>query len=248
MSEEHKDGQDVNDLKKEPEKVVEVEKKESPKVTPDKKKMNIPLVTISAIVLGGLSLFAGSAIGSMLGPQDTLENQTEISEGTTEEKDSTSETSEKPAQATSWEAPPLLDGEPKLAQEDVVDRKVAPWSDNYKQDDSKLDYLTDSEFKEKLNSDERFVAYIGRATCPYCHEYRQLQDVALGNIGETIFAVDTEYYRDNENITAIRAELGIEFVPDVVVIENGKVVESMPEEIQVSSPEKVQEWFESVLN
>lgn len=242
MSEDHKD---VNDL----ENVEEVKKVEEqptqdlgPRKPEKKTKMNIPLVTISAIVLGALSLYGGSVLGNMLGTPNDASTDVAI-----ESESSTSESTEE-EEVVAWTPAPLIDGEPKLNQEDVVDRKVAPWSDNYKLDDTHLDYLTAEEFEAKIDSGERFVIYVGRATCPYCHEYRQLQDKALGNLDETIYSVDTEYYMNNEKIAELRKNLDVEFVPDVVVIEDGKAVTHLPEDVQVSSVDGVTEWFEGVLN
>lgn len=246
MSDEHKDGHDVNDLEKKDVNVVEVEKKEPlekevTKETLPKKKMNVPLVAVSSVVLGALALYGGSALGTHLGTPNTPDSDTSaVEEAVVEE--------EEEEEVVAWEAAPLIDGEPKLNQEDVIDRSVGPWSDGYKLDDTHLDYLTAEEFEAKIDSGERFVIYIGRATCPYCHEYRQLQDKALGNLGETIYSVDTEYYMNNEKIAELRENLDVEFVPDVVVIENGKATTHLPEEIQVSSVDGVTEWFEGVLN
>lgn len=243
MSEEHKDGQDVNELEKKAVNVEKVEEKnvvekEVTKETLPKKKRNVPLVAVSSVVLGALALYAGSSLGTLLGTPNAPESDTSaaVEEAVVEEE------------VVAWKAAPLIDGEPKLNPEDVIDRSVAPWSDGYKLDDTHLDYLTADEFEAKIDSGERFVIYIGRATCPYCHEYRQLQDKALSNLGETIYSVDTEYYKNNEKIAELRENLDVEFVPDVVVIENGKATTHLPEEIQVSSVEGVTEWFEGILN
>lgn len=236
MSEEQKGSidpkQDVNNVET-VEKTETTENTESKGTEKNKKKIHPALLVLGVVGVGAVSLYAGTALGTMLGTPDEIPTPDVASESEEEEK--------------GWVAGDLVDGEPKTVQEDVVNRQIAPWSDNYKLDDTHLDYLTADEIQAKIDSGERFVVYFGRATCPYCHEYRQLQDKALENLDETIYSVDTEYYMDNEQISEIRAELGVEFVPNVVVIEDGKVIEELPEDVQVSSVEGVSEWLEGIM-
>lgn len=205
------------------------------------------LVLTSSLVLGGVFFVGGSYLGNYLGSSG---NDTEYTE-TTEVVDSEESKESKETLVTDngfkeKTAKDFVKGEPKMEQESVIDRKEEPFNDGYKLDDSHLDYITKQEFKAKLDSGERFVIYVGRATCPYCHKYRPHQDAVLDKLDETIFSLDTEFYKNDPDVKAIRDNLGIEYVPTIAVIENGEIVSEMPEEaMQIQGT--VQQWFKDNL-
>lgn len=211
--------------------------------------------------LGVVGYFGGSYIGNKAAsPNDDLSYENISSASTSESSASTSESSEDPEV---WETPVVWeikegltpfglpvakDGTPTVPFDASVDIKEEPWNNGNVPSDDSLTYLTVDELTDKLETGERFIVYFGRHTCPWCHLYRPTQDNVLKDMGETIYAVDTEYYKGNEEIASIRHELGVNYVPTVAVIEDGKLVTEMPEDIMfIEDEESVKEWFEENL-
>lgn len=143
----------------------------------------------------------------------------------------------------------ITSNEPKVKIEDVVDRDEEPWSDGYVPDDSHLNFLTIDEFSEKVDSGERFVIYIGRVTCPFSYRYRQTQDPALEQLDAEIYTIDTEFYRDNEQLAELRESLHNEYVPDVLLIDNGETLDALQnyEDYADWSVDELAEWIDSLL-
>ena len=209
---------------------------------------------LGAVLLGGGFYIGGSFLGAELANPDeeaatgqtgsVPESAIESSES--KDTESVAEVQKFTITTKGKTEKDFISGEPKMEQESVIDRDEAPWSDGYVNDDNHLDYLTKQEFAKKLNSGERFVIYVGRATCPYCHEYRSKQDGALENLDANIFSLDTEFYKNDKDVANFRDILGIEYVPTVAVIENGKVVSEMPES-EMAVQGTVAQWFRENL-
>lgn len=195
----------------------------------------IAVGSIAVLAVGGISVMA-------LQNKDSDKDTTKSSAST-----STSTTS-----AYNQEYASKVDASSKKSLEDkVVDYTVAPFTDNYKLDDSHLNYLDSTEAKELLASNKKFVVYVGRPNCPYCHMFRQVQDLVLKELDKDIYSIDTIYARyDTELYTILSKQLDITSVPTVVVIENGKIKKDLTEDLgsDYMNKEKVKEWFSENLD
>lgn len=218
----------------------EKEKSNKLKITPKS------IVLLASLVVVGY--FGGSYIGNIAAsPNDDLSYEN-ISSSASNESSETSVVWEIKEGLTPFGIPVAKDGTPTVPFDTAVDIKAEPWNNGNVPSDDSLTYLTVDELTDKLETGERFVVYFGRHTCPWCHLYRPTQDNVLKDMGETIYAVDTEYYKGNEEIASIRQEIDVNYVPTVAVIEGGKLVTEMPEDIMfIEDEEAVKEWFEENL-
>lgn len=195
----------------------------------------IAVGSISVLAVGGISVMA-------------LQNKDSDKETT---KSATS-TTNNATSAYNQEYASKVDASAKKSLEDkVINYTEAPFTDNYKLDDSHLNYLNSTEAKELLAGNKKLVVYVGRPNCPYCHMYRQVQDPVLKELDKDIYSIDTIYARyDTELYTILSKQLDITSVPTVVVIENGKITKDLTEDLgsDYMNKEKVKEWFSENLD
>lgn len=211
------------------------------------KAVKYTIATVGFVVVGLGSLTLGSYVGNQLGTtNDNLDiEHVDEQNGDSDSEEVTSIMDEEESDAV---VPTQVEGQPKYDPETIIDRDVAPWNDGYVQDDTYLEYLTIEEFEEKVDSGERFVIYVGRATCPFCHTYRQVQDPALELLGETIYSIDTEFYRDNETLASLRERLNNQYVPEVLLIEDGESLQALPDDYDEMGVEELAEWLDGLIN
>ncbi|MFC3927538.1 thioredoxin domain-containing protein [Streptococcus caprae] len=90
------------------------------------------------------------------------------------------------------------------------------------------------EAEAKIASGEKFVLFIGRATCPYCQRFAPKLAAVAQATGQAVAFLNSEDSADMDGITALRQTYGVPTVPGLLVAENGdvKVIcdSSLPEE------------------
>lgn len=130
----------------------------------------------------------------------------------------------------------------KTIPDKVIDWTKEPFSDGYKQDDSQLEYVN-GDMLEELNKEGKYLVYVGRPNCPYCHVYRQNQDKVLKNLDMKIYSIDSIYAKVDEKLNKIiNEQWGLEGVPTVYVIEDGKVVKEIYDDVD---PDNFEELYDA---
>lgn len=119
----------------------------------------------------------------------------------------------------------------------------------YKEDNSQLNKVSVSDFKNVLRSGEKKVMYLGRPTCPNCREYRPTQDKVLKELDMKIgyFNTDEGRKEDKESMMQIFETLKVTGVPTLALVSDGKVEELAPDDVYTDkSGQALKDWLGKV--
>ena len=107
--------------------------------------------------------------------------------------------------------------------------------------------IDDVTLKNMFNEENRsFFVYVGRPTCPFCNEYRpHLEETIKEKEDITVYYFDTDDNRENPYFAEVITKLGIESVPFLIYIEDGKVI-SMHGYEDGNTVESIKNWIEDV--
>lgn len=131
----------------------------------------------------------------------------------------------------------------KSIPDKVIDYTEEPFNDGYVLDDSHLTYVNNDMYQD-LKKSGKHIIYIGRPNCPFCHVFRQNMDVALKELDMNIYSMDTIYARYDGDLLKELDELGVASVPELVVIENGKVVKKIYDDFETDpTKEQLEAWL-----
>ena len=94
-----------------------------------------------------------------------------------------------------------------------------------------LEVIGNTKMEILLNSNEEkeVLVYVGRPTCPECQKFEPVLREVLTDESRTIYYFNTDEARkdDEESLTSLATELGIEVVPTVVKISDGHVLSKL---------------------
>lgn len=141
--------------------------------------------------------------------------------------------------------------EHKSLEDKVIDYTQEPFTDGYKIQNDNLTYLNGDEASKLIENGDKFLVYVGRPNCPYCHLFRQAQDKVLKELGVKIYSIDTIYARyDTKLFDIVDKTLGIETVPEVLVVENGEVKSTLFNDLGEEDgfkEDNIKQWFTNNL-
>lgn len=103
-------------------------------------------------------------------------------------------------------------------------------------DNHGLDIITYEEVLDKIEKNEKFILYVGRDTCPYCHAFMPSLTSVLdkNELNVPLYYLYTQSYKTaiNKNTDGaqevwdnLKETLGIQYTPSLVIFENGENVE-----------------------
>ncbi|MGM9902558.1 hypothetical protein A5844_000945 [Enterococcus sp. 10A9_DIV0425] len=94
-----------------------------------------------------------------------------------------------------------------------------------------LETIGNAQMETMLSSKEKkdVFVYVGRPTCPECQKFEPILKETLTDEYKTMYYYNTDVARkDNEeSLQSLASELGVEVVPTIVKISNGKVVSKL---------------------
>ena len=213
---------------------------------PEKKsKFGIYAICVS-VILGVSAL--GFGYYSSQNAENDLKDKTEQ----TTTKTSTTEVADNIVNGYNLKFKDMVDVDAHKSLEDkVIDFSEEPFTDGYKLQNDNLKYLDGEEAQKLVDSGERFLVYVGRPNCPYCHVFRQAQDKVLKELDATIYSIDTIYARyDTKLFDIVDKTFGVETVPEVLVVENGEVKSTLFKDLGEEKgfeEESIKEWFTNNL-
>lgn len=80
------------------------------------------------------------------------------------------------------------------------------------------------EFEEKVNSDEKFVLFIGSESCSHCQTYKGTLNRVVKDYNVEIYYIDISSLT-NEQFAYLNSHFPFTGTPTTIVIENGKEYE-----------------------
>lgn len=204
------------------------------------KKSKVGIYSIVASVILGCGVLGGSYLLTQNNKENANEPKTEQTTQTSEEDNIVDGFNVKYKDMVD------VDGHKSL-EEKVVNFSEEPFNDGYKLQNNNLTYLNGVDAEKLMNSNDRFLVYVGRPNCPYCHMFRQIQDKVLKELDANIYSIDTIYARyDTKLYDLLDSKLGVETVPEVLVIEKGEVKARLFDDLGEDNgfkEENVKNWF-----
>lgn len=97
------------------------------------------------------------------------------------------------------------------------------------------------DLEEKLGTDEDFILYIGRETCPYCRAFVPKLHQAAKETEIPVLYIDSEEDPTGQ-LEQFRKASGIETVPSLLYIEGGKAVSILQKGSQATI-EEIEQFF-----
>ncbi len=82
------------------------------------------------------------------------------------------------------------------------------------------------EYEEVVAQDVSYL-YFGYDDCPYCKEFRPILEEELAETGQTAYYYNTKKRANDANYNEVLDKYGIEFVPLLIKLEDGKAVGSV---------------------
>ena len=86
--------------------------------------------------------------------------------------------------------------------------------------------VNESEYEEVVAKDVAYL-YFGFDDCPYCKEFRPILEEELMETGQIAYYYNTKKRVNDANYDEVLDTYGVEFVPLLVRLENGKAVGSV---------------------
>lgn len=77
--------------------------------------------------------------------------------------------------------------------------------------------------REKIDSKEKVILFIGRPTCPYCRKFAPKLGQVIQETGAKVLYLHSEDMSQIEDIQALRQRYGVATVPGLLVAQNGTV-------------------------
>ena len=77
--------------------------------------------------------------------------------------------------------------------------------------------------RERIDSKEKFILFIGRPTCPFCRRFAPKLAQAAQESGNAVAYLNSEDADQLEAITELRKRYGVATVPGLLVAQNGAV-------------------------
>lgn len=211
-----------------------------------KRKSKFGIYSIVASVILGCVVFGGSYLITQNNKENTNKPKTEQTTQTSKTSQSSEEDTIVDGFNIKYKDKVDVDGHKSL-EEKVVNFSVEPFNDGYKLQNNNLTYLNGDDAEKLMNSNERFLVYVGRPNCPYCHMFRKVQDKVLKELNANIYSIDTIYARyDTKLYDLLDSKLGVETVPEVLVIEKGEVKSRLFDDLGEDNgfkEENVKNWF-----
>ena len=206
------------------------------------KKSKVGIYAICASVLLGVSVL-GFGYYSTLSDKEPVKDKTEQTTKTT-----TSEDSDNIVDGYNLKFKDMVNADEHKSLEDkVIDYTQEPFTDGYKIQNDNLTYLNGDEASKLIENGDKFLVYVGRPNCPYCHLFRQAQDKVLKELGVKIYSIDTIYARyDTKLFDIVDKTLGVETVPEVLVVENGEVKSTLFSDLGEDDgfkEDSIKQWF-----
>ena len=84
----------------------------------------------------------------------------------------------------------------------------------------------ESEYEEVVAQDVAYL-YFGFDDCPYCKEFRPILEEELTETGQTAYYYNTKKRVNDANYDEVLDTYGVEFVPLLIKLEDGKAVGSV---------------------
>ena len=84
----------------------------------------------------------------------------------------------------------------------------------------------ESEYEEVVTQDVAYL-YFGFDDCPYCKEFRPILEEELAETGQIAYYYNTKKRVNDANYDEVLDTYGVEFVPLLIKLEDGKVVWSV---------------------
>lgn len=210
------------------------------------KKSKVGIYAICASVLLGVSVL-GFGYYSTLSDKEPVKDKIEQTTKTT-----TSENSDNIVDGYNLKFKDMVNADEHKSLEDkVIDYTQEPFTDGYKIQNDNLTYLNGDEASKLIENGDKFLVYVGRPNCPYCHLFRQAQDKVLKELGVKIYSIDTIYARyDTKLFDIVDKTLGVETVPEVLVVENGEVKSTLFSDLGEDDgfkEDSIKQWFTNNL-
>lgn len=84
----------------------------------------------------------------------------------------------------------------------------------------------ETEYEEVVTQDVAYL-YFGFDDCPYCKEFRPILEEELAETGQTAYYYNTKKRVNDANYDEVLDTYGVEFVPLLIKLEDGKAVGSV---------------------
>ncbi len=83
--------------------------------------------------------------------------------------------------------------------------------------------ITAQEARERIDSKEKFILFVGRPTCPFCRRFAPKLAQVVEDTGAKAAYLHSEDMSQIDDINALRKRYGIATVPGLLVAQNGSV-------------------------